>query len=120
VALLVSHLVGDYLLQTDWQAREKPGGLTGPPAATRALLAHALTYTLAFVPALVWAAPGAGIAVAAAVLIGLPHAVVDDGRPVTWWVRHIKRARDVPAGVRTGVDQSLHVVCLWAVALLVA
>ena len=49
-------MVGDYLLQTDWQARNKRGGLGGDPVARRALLTHVTTYTLAFVPALIWIA----------------------------------------------------------------
>jgi hypothetical protein len=51
--LLVSHVVVDVLLQTDWQALAKVGGL-GDPRARRALFRHVSTYTLAFVPALVW------------------------------------------------------------------
>ena len=51
---LVAHMVGDYLLQTDWQARHKRGGLGGDPVARRALVTHVTTYTLAFVPALIW------------------------------------------------------------------
>ena len=35
---LVAHMVGDYLLQTDWQARNKRGGLGGDRVARRALL----------------------------------------------------------------------------------
>ena len=35
---LVAHMVGDYLLQTDWQARNKRCGLGGDPVALRALL----------------------------------------------------------------------------------
>ena len=34
---LVAHMVGDYLLQTDWQARHKRGGLGGDAVARRAL-----------------------------------------------------------------------------------
>ena len=50
LALLVSHAVGDVLLQTDWQAVNKVRGL-GDPLARRALAAHIATYTAAFVPA---------------------------------------------------------------------
>ena len=50
---IVAHMVGDYLLQTDWQAKNKRGGLSGG-VALRALSAHVATYTLAFVPALIW------------------------------------------------------------------
>ena len=51
---LVSHLVGDYLLQTDWQAVHKHRGLGPDPVSRRALASHVATYTLAFVPALIW------------------------------------------------------------------
>ena len=51
---LVAHMVGDYLLQTDWQARHKRGGLGGDRVARRALVTHVTTYTLAFLPALIW------------------------------------------------------------------
>jgi hypothetical protein len=53
LALLVSHAVGDVLLQTDWQAVAKVGGL-GDPVARRALERHVAICPLAFVPALVW------------------------------------------------------------------
>ena len=51
---LVAHMVGDYLFQTDWQARNKRGGLSGGGVSRRALLTHVTTYTLAFLPAFVW------------------------------------------------------------------
>ncbi len=35
-AFLVAHMVGDYLFQTDWQARNKRGGLGSDPVARRA------------------------------------------------------------------------------------
>ena len=47
----VSHLVGDFILQTDWQAHHKHGGLGRNPTSRRALISHVATYTLAFVPA---------------------------------------------------------------------
>src|SRR6187431_1493744 len=79
-AFLVAHMVGDYLLQTDWQARHKRGGLGRDPVARRALVSHVATYTLAFVPALIWIGDqvGAGWAVLTAALIAIPHLVLDD------------------------------------------
>ena len=53
-AFLVAHMVGDYLFQTDWQARHKRGGLSGDRVAFKALVSHVTTYTIAFVPALIW------------------------------------------------------------------
>jgi hypothetical protein len=119
VVLVVSHLVGDYLVQTDWQATHKHGGLGPDPAARRALLSHAATYTLSFVPALIWLAGelGAGVLPAAAA-IGLPHLVQDDGRVVAWWMTHVKHAdiHEEPI-VAACVDQVLHVCALFALAL---
>src|SRR5690242_9430701 len=90
-AFVVCHLVGDYLLQTDYQARHKHGGLGADPEARRALLAHVATYTLAFVPALIWIADdlGAGIVWVAA-LLAIPHLVQDDGRLLERYVTGVK------------------------------
>jgi hypothetical protein len=118
---LVSHLAGDYLLQTDWQARHKRGGLGGDPVALRALLSHISTYTLAFVPALVWLAEdiGAG-AIAAGAAIALPHLIQDDGRLLGAYVRRVKGydAADNPP-VTAAVDQSFHLLAMFALALVV-
>ncbi len=121
IAFMVCHLVGDYLLQTDWQARHKARGLGPDPLARRALLAHTAAYTAAFVPALAWLAgsAGAGAAALAGVLVAAPHLVVDDGRLVEWYVRRVKGVRGAAqGGLLTQVDQSLHVVSLWTVAVL--
>ena len=117
---VVSHLVGDYLFQTDWQARHKRGGLLGNPVARRALVLHVLTYTLAFVPALIWLSDdlGAGVAWVAA-LIFVPHLVQDDGRMLTWYVYRVKGCDDESAAdIYTPVDQSFHVLALFGLAVL--
>jgi Protein of unknown function (DUF3307) len=119
---LLSHLLGDFLLQTDWQASEKEHGLVGAAGNRRALVLHGLTYTLAFVPALVWVGvdSGAAVAVGVAALIGIPHMIVDDGSLVAWWIRRVKHVEGAPSTVvRLGVDQSTHVLALAAVAFLV-
>ena len=122
VVLVVSHLAGDYLLQTEWQAENKHGGLGHDPVRRRALLGHVATYGLAFVPALVWLATDIGgwVALAAAAIV-LPHLVQDDGRPVLAYLRVVKRTG---AGrtdfIFMAVDQSLHVLALFVVALAVA
>jgi hypothetical protein len=120
-AFLVAHMVGDYLLQTDWQAVNKRGGLGGDPVARRALLTHVVTYTLAFLPALVWI--GAELepvwAVVAGVLVFLPHLVIDDGRMVSLYLVRVKRADGLNFGLAANVDQSFHVLSLFLVALLV-
>jgi hypothetical protein len=118
---LVSHLVGDYLLQTDWQAIHKRGGLGADPVARRALLSHVATYTVAFLPALIWLAGdlGALAIVGVAAGIALPHMVQDDGRLLAIYVRRVKGC-DIVAFPLVGaaVDQTMHIVALFGLALL--
>jgi hypothetical protein len=118
---IVCHLVGDFVFQTDWQARNKYGGLTGSGVPGRALRAHVATYTLAFVPALIWLAPklGAGV-LGVALLIAIPHLVQDDGRSIDVYMTRVKGLqRGAEPSVDRAVDQSFHVVALFLVALLV-
>jgi len=118
---LVAHMVGDYLFQTDWQARNKRGGLSGPGTARRALLAHVSTYTLAFLPAFIWIGSelNTAWAVLSAVLIFVPHLVIDDGRIVRLYLSRVKRADGFDVGLAASVDQSFHVLSLFLVAVLV-
>ena len=120
---VVCHLVGDYLLQTDWQARHKRGGLGKDPVARRALRRHIETYTLAFVPALVWLADdiGAGEALALAPVIFVPHMIQDDGRLLARYVLRVKGpgALDEPS-ILAAADQSFHFLALFLTALLAA
>jgi hypothetical protein len=119
-AFVVCHLAGDYLLQTDWQAKHKRAGLGADPVARRALFFHVTTYTLAFVPALVWLADdlGAGVVWVAA-LVFFPHLVQDDGRLITAYIEHFKGSK-VPENlsVAAAVDQSFHFLTLFGIALL--
>jgi Protein of unknown function (DUF3307) len=119
---VVSHAAGDYLLQTDWQATNKRAGLSGDPIARRALFAHVTTYTLAFVPAGIWLAddlsPLGLVALAAGIFI--PHLVQDDGRLLTGYITRVKGpgAAGTPAVYRS-VDQSFHLLVLFATAIVV-
>ena len=118
---VVCHLVGDYLLQTDWQARHKRGGLGKDPVARRALRRHIETYTLAFVPALVWLADdiGAGNALALAPVIFVPHLIQDDGRLLTAYVVRVKgEGALTESSILAAADQSFHILALFLTALL--
>ena len=111
VVFFVTHQVGDYLLQTDWQATHKAGGLSRDRVARRALLSHTFTYSLAYVPAFVWISSLLGwqtLFVAAAVSI--PHLVQDDGRLLTLYIRKVKRMEPVrtPPGRSAGRPGSPH------------
>jgi Protein of unknown function (DUF3307) len=118
---LVSHLVGDYLLQTDWQAVHKRGGLGPDPVARRALLGHVATYTLAFVPVLIWLADdlSALALVGVAAGVAIPHLIQDDGRLLALYVQRVKGCDIVALPlVGAAVDQTMHFVTLFALALL--
>jgi hypothetical protein len=117
--LLVSHVAGDFLLQTDWQATHKRAGLGSEPERRRALVSHTITYTLCFAPALAWLAGdlGAGGTAALAAGIFLPHLVQDDGRLLGTYVRAVKHTEPAPGMLMLLVDQSFHVVVLFGLAL---
>src|SRR5271154_1858417 len=88
---IVCHAVGDYLLQTDWQALHKRGGLSRDPVARRALISHVSTYTASFLPALAWIGGRRklGVALRTGAIIGLPHLVQDDGRPLSLYAHRV-------------------------------
>jgi hypothetical protein len=117
---IVSHLVGDFLLQTSWQANHKREGLGRDPVARRALVSHISTYGLAFMPAFVWlAADVEAWVLAVAALVLVPHLVQDDGRLIARYIAGVKHA-EVREGelLAVAVDQSFHAVALFGVALL--
>jgi len=117
---LVCHLAGDFLLQTDWQAVNKRGGLSRNTESRRALVSHVSVYTLVFIPAVIWiAAEKSALAIALLVAIFIPHLVQDDSRVLVAWNRVVKRSEPQPGDfVYTAIDQSFHVVFLFGTALL--
>jgi hypothetical protein len=120
--LVLSHLVGDFLLQTEWQAMNKHGGLGPDPEKRRALLSHVFTYTLAYVPALIWIGIEAGAlrAVIVALLVSIPHMIQDDARLVRVYMRTVKHTDAERSDIALYVDQSLHLLVLFAAALIAA
>ena len=120
-AFLVCHLAGDLLLQTEWQALTKVRGL-GDQEGRRALGAHVATYLLPYLPALIWIGEerSAARAVLVALLIAVPHMLVDDGHFVAVWLRQVKHSPAPAPSLRLMVDQSFHVVCLLGAAVVAA
>src|SRR5579862_7337749 len=121
LALLLSHLTGDFLLQTEWQAVNKVRGLADR-VSRRALFEHVAFYSAAFIPALAWIGTqtSAWRAIVVGALVVVPHLLVDDGHLVRAWVRDFKRAPQPGAGLLIAVDQTLHVLCLFGAALVAA
>ena len=119
---VVAHLVGDYLLQTEWQATNKRGGLGSDPVKRRALLSHIFSYTVAFVPVFVWLADDLEALAIVGVVAGvsLPHLVQDDGRLLTRYIAIVKKARaEQNPTLTAAVDQSFHILALLLLALAV-
>ena len=121
---VVSHAFGDYLLQTDWQATNKRGGLGRDRNSRRALLSHVATYTLAFVPAGVWLASDGDLSALGLVLLAVgiyvPHMVQDDGRLLSAYIVRVKGCGAASAReIFTAVDQSFHLIVLFATAVIV-
>ena len=119
---LVCHAAGDFLLQTEWQALNKRGGLSDNREARRALFSHVLVYTIVFVPAIAWiASETSAIAWALLAVVFIPHLIQDDARLLMSWNRIVKRS-SVPPGdpVYMAIDQSFHFVILFGTALLAA
>jgi hypothetical protein len=121
--LVVCHLAGDFLLQTEWQATTKQGGLGRDRERRAALFSHVATYSLAFVPALVWIADEQDVqhACLAALAALFTHLIQDDGRLLVGYVRVVKHTM-TPFGspLWMAIDQSFHVLFLFAAALLAA
>jgi Protein of unknown function (DUF3307) len=116
---VVCHLTGDFLFQTDWQALNKRGGLSGG-VARKALFAHVTVYTLVFVPAIIWIASNeSALAIALLPVVFIPHLVQDDARVLLAWNRNVKHS-SIAIGdpVFMAVDQAFHVVFLFGTALL--
>jgi hypothetical protein len=112
VVFFASHQCGDYLLQTDWQATHKRGGLGRDPLARRALLAHTF----------VWISSRLGWkTLLVAVAVSIPHLIQDDGRLLRAYIHRVKGMDPVANHVITAmVDQALHIVALFGAALLVS
>ena len=122
VVFVVSHAVGDFLLQTEWQATRKRHGAAASPEQRRALASHTVSYLCAFVPALIWVGSelGALEAVATGVAVALPHMIQDDGRLLLAYSGVVKKASPKPGEpLFMMIDQSFHLVALFGLALLV-
>ena len=120
IVFVISHLVGDYLLQTEWQALHKRGGLSGPSESRRALTSHVTTYTLSFVPSLIWLDSSRHWwVVGIAAVIAVPHLIQDDGQLLAAYALRVKKA-DIRDNTSLGLalDQSFHLIALFLTALL--
>jgi hypothetical protein len=120
---LVCHAVGDFLLQTEFQATRKSGGLGSDPVARRALFSHLFTYSLCFIPAFIWVSdkePAGRVAATIAIVV-LTHLVQDDRRLLYRYTVTVKKADPPPDHpLWIFIDQSAHLLWLFGAALAAA
>jgi len=96
---LVAHLVADWVLQTDWMARNKRS-LRHPAACV-----HAAIHGVCLALALGWPA---------GLVLGVFHMLIDTRVPVEWWMRVVKKCTQGPevASVAVWLDQAFHILCI--------
>ncbi len=79
--LIIAHLLGDYLFQTEYEALNKAQG----SFFNRPLWQHVATYTACFVPLCIWVhLPWLSL-----VAIAGSHAFFDRRWPIIWWRKNI-------------------------------
>jgi Protein of unknown function (DUF3307) len=123
IVFLVCHATGDFLLQTEFQATRKAGGLGSNPVARKALFAHLFTYSLVFVPAFVWIVDkrSVGRMLACAAIALVTHLIQDDRRLLYRYTITVKKADPPPDNpLWIFIDQAGHLIWLFAAALAAA
>ena len=102
---LIGHLVGDYLLQNEWQAKNKklPGFM-----GWLACLVHCSLWTLSVLFFTGWWSLKLGI------LVFLSHIVLDRTNLVVWYMRVAGKGKDFWLCVVC--DNVIHLVFLWLIA----
>lgn len=108
--LLIGHLVGDWLLQSDGMANGKRQGLI-----TKAGMSHFTIYTLSLLM-LIWLSGYYALIqyITAGLIIFISHWLIDATNLIDGWMRIVGQ-RNHPL-VRTMADQSMHVIILAGVA----
>lgn len=106
--LIVGHVVGDFLLQTSWQAENKG-------RIWRALISHGLVYSIAiYIITLIVGS----ISLISIAIIFISHILLDKGHFVNWWIENIKKEQTDDERIRFIVDQSLHLLVLLIITML--
>ena len=105
--LLLGHLVGDWMLQNEWMARNKQRHWFNS-----AILVHCTVYTGTLLLALWWAdqANPAPPYLLFSVMVFLSHWLIDAGRLADRWGRLLRQSRF--HFVQIMVDQTMHLLVL--------
>ncbi len=105
--LLIAHLIGDWLFQTEYEVLNKAKGRF----FNQALWAHVIKYTACFVPVVYLFHLGWWPLVP----IFASHLWLDRRTPIIWWQKNIKRAND--SWPNLVVDQIFHLLVIVVIAV---
>jgi hypothetical protein len=112
-SLLLAHLVGDWLLQNEWQAIQKG-------KKWQALISHVLVYHIVVLAVLVvrFGAYDLRVYITVAIL-AVTHTLLDMRRSVEWYIRTFRLSASNPPELWLVivVDQSIHLILLGLAAL---
>lgn len=102
---LVLHLIGDWLLQNDWIARNKSD------LRHSAAWLHAATHGVLLGLVFGWVG---------GVVLGVVHLIVDTRRPQRWWSRTFRQTQSGDVGIHVLIwgDQVMHIATIAAWMLL--
>ncbi|RFU69542.1 DUF3307 domain-containing protein [Peribacillus saganii] len=107
--LLIGHLIGDYLFQTNWMAMNKA-------KKWDALLVHSAVYTLC-IALIAWIGFG-GLSLLDILIILLSHIFLDRRTFIVWWVRNVMRSDPNAVGwLVIMTDQVFHIIILGLVVV---
>lgn len=98
---LIMHLIGDWILQNDWMAKNK-FNLKHPAGWI-----HALIHTVLQALVLGWIA---------GVILGVLHLLIDTRGPFRWWRRFFRMTGEGPNALHVAIwsDQVLHLITIAA------
>ena len=107
--LFMAHLLGDWLLQTEWQATNKHDNLL-------ALLSHIVVYHAIILLVLLWqAGPARPLLFGVVLFLAVTHALMDrfTVRPLMKFMR-ITEKREPERWLTVAVDQAFHLLLIGA------
>ena len=112
-SLLLAHIVGDWLLQTEWQANNKIH-------KWQALLSHVIVYHLVILAVLIaWFGFRNTTVYITVAVLAVTHAVLDLRRPVEWIMKMLRHSvtNQSERWLVIVIDQSIHIILIGLASL---
>ncbi|MET3505437.1 DUF3307 domain-containing protein [Halalkalibacter oceani] len=120
IVMFVGHRIGDYLLQTDWQAQNKA---INTYARLKHVIVYSLTISLLLIPFFSWYT-----ALIVFLLTMIEHFIIDSRKPIVWWKTFLEtkvakqkdfNIKSLPFFVMIEIDQTVHYIRIFIIAVLI-